>query len=325
MWTRRELKEAAKQRFRMNYRKCVLVALLLALLGGGAGIGSGGSYSGIRDAYTGNGLFNNHHSLYGFGGSDNGREDDAEDGWEDAEDGWEDDAEDNWEDDAEDSWGDAEDSWGDETGDYDVDLDTIFDGGAKNPAAAVAATAAVAAVVVLVILIVTVVVLVIVIPFSIFLVNPLEVGIKRFFVQNLKADANLREICYAFDHNYMNCVKILFFRDLYVFLWTLLFIIPGIIKAYEYRMVPYIIGENPQISKEEAFAQSDILMRGNKWNTLVLDLSFLGWYILNGMTLGILGIFYVNPYVNQTNAALYKKLKAMRIEEKQPINTDYYV
>ena len=153
---------------------------------------------------------------------------------------------------------------------------------------------------------------------SVFLINPLEVGTNRFFVQNLKLDANLREICFAFDHNYLNCVKILFFRDLYVFLWSLLFIIPGIIKAYEYRMVPYILGDNPNIDREEAFALSNMLMQGNKGKAFVLDLSFLGWYILNGLTLGILGIFYVNPYIKQTNAALYLKLKGLQTVEGQP-------
>ena len=290
MWTRRELKEAAKRRFRVNYWKCVLVALLMALLGGGAGFGSGGTYSGIRDVYTRNSLSD---SFGDFSGSYN-----------------------DW-DNAGDSWGDAEDSWDDE--EYDIDLDTLFDDIANSsPAETVITAAAIATVVVLIITIVFVVALIIVIPVSVFLINPLEVGTNRFFVQNLKLDANLREICFAFDHNYLNCVKILFFRDLYVFLWSLLFIIPGIIKAYEYRMVPYILGDNPKIDREEAFALSNMLMQGNKGKAFVLDLSFLGWYILNGLTLGILGIFYVNPYIKQTNAALYLKLKGLQTVEGQP-------
>lgn len=292
MWTRRELKEAAKRRFRVNYWKCVLVALLMALLGGGAGFGSGGTYSGIRDVYTRNSLSN---SFDDFSGSYND--------WDNAEDGWD----------------DAEDSWDDEEYDTDLDLDTLFDDIANSsPAETVITAAAIATVVVLIITIVFVVALIIVIPLSVFLINPLEVGTNRFFVQNLKFDANLREICFAFDHNYLNCVKILFFRDLYVFLWSLLFIIPGIIKAYEYRMVPYILGDNPNIDREEAFALSNMLMQGNKGKAFVLDLSFLGWYILNGLTLGVLGIFYVNPYVKQTNAALYLKLKGLQTVEGQP-------
>ena len=296
MWTRKELKETAKRRFRVNYWICVLVALLMALLGGGAGFGSGGTYSGVRDVFTRNSISNNFDN---FSGSYND--------WDDTEDGW---------DDTEDDWDDAGDSWDDEESDANLDtlLDDITNG---NPAETVITAAAVATVVVLIITIVFVVVLIIVIPLSVFLINPLEVGVNRFFVQNLKQDANLREICFAFDHNYLNCIKTLFFRDLFVFLWSLLLVIPGIIKAYEYRMIPYILGDNPNIDREEAFALSNMMMQGNKGKAFVLDLSFLGWYILNGMTLGILGIFYVNPYVNQTNAALYLKLKGLQTVEKQ--------
>ena len=98
-------------------------------------------------------------------------------------------------------------------------------------------------------------------------------------------------------------------------------LIPGIIKSYEYRMIPYILGETPNIPKEEAFALSRAMMTGNKWKAFVLDLSFLGWYILSGLTFGILGIFYVNPYVEQTSAALYQKLKSLRfVQTEQPVN-----
>ena len=58
------------------------------------------------------------------------------------------------------------------------------------------------------------------------------------------------------------------------------------------------------------------MMTGNKWSAFVLDLSFLGWHLLNVCTLGILGVFYVNPYVHQTDAALYQMLKTGRLEEQ---------
>jgi hypothetical protein len=91
-------------------------------------------------------------------------------------------------------------------------------------------------------------------------------------------------------------------------LWTLLFIIPGIVKAYEYRMIPYILAENPHMSRKEVFAASKSMMMGNKWKAFVLDLSFLGWHILSVFTVGILELFYVAPYVYATNAALYEAL-----------------
>ena len=92
-------------------------------------------------------------------------------------------------------------------------------------------------------------------------------------------------------------------------LWSLLLVVPGVIKSYEYRLVEYVMAENPGMAAMEAIARSKALMQGNKWNAFVLDLSFLGWNILNACTFGILGIFYVQPYQMLTNAALYEKLK----------------
>ena len=98
-------------------------------------------------------------------------------------------------------------------------------------------------------------------------------------------------------------------KDLFIWLWSLLFIIPGIIKAYEYRLVPYIISENPQMNYRDALAESKKLMAGNKWKSFVLDLSFIGWDLLAGLTLGVLDIFFVGPYKASTDAALYETLK----------------
>ena len=107
----------------------------------------------------------------------------------------------------------------------------------------------------------------------------------------------------------MNIVLTLFLRNLYTVLWTFLFIVPGIIKSYEYRMIPYILAENPDMDRREAFQLSKDMMQGEKWNAFVLDLSFIGWQILSGITLGIVGIFWTNPYVYATNAELYLELK----------------
>ena len=104
-------------------------------------------------------------------------------------------------------------------------------------------------------------------------------------------------------------MKILFFRDLYVILWSLLFLIPGIVKLYEYRMIPYLLAEHPEMSKEEAFAISKQMMMGEKGKAFLLDLSFIGWILLSIFTCGLLLIFYVEPYMFSTSAALYEVLK----------------
>jgi len=143
---------------------------------------------------------------------------------------------------------------------------------------------------------------------SAFLLNPLEVGTKRFFLANLHMPAEVREVAFGYDHCYRNIVKILFFRDLFLFLWGLLFVIPGVVKAYEYRMIPYLLAEHPEMTRQEVFAASKAMMRGQKWRAFILDLSFLGWEILSVFTLGLLEVFYVSPYRSMTNAALYEAL-----------------
>ena len=158
-------------------------------------------------------------------------------------------------------------------------------------------------------MVVLLVVMVIGFAFSAFLLNPLVVGAQRFFVVSHYQKAELGELGYAFSNSYMNVVKTMFLKALYVFLWSLLLVVPGIIKGYEYRMIPYILAENPGIDSKEAFAMSKQMMDGNKWNAFVLDLSFLGWIILSVFTCGILAIFYVNPYIYMTDAELYVALK----------------
>jgi uncharacterized membrane protein len=155
-----------------------------------------------------------------------------------------------------------------------------------------------------------------------FLFNPLEAGTARFFVRNLNDKAEIRELAYCYDHGYLNVVKTVFLRDLYIVLWGLLLIIPGIIKSYEYRMVNYILAENPEMNTKEVFAMSRDMMRGNKWRAFVLDLSFIGWHLLSLITIGLAGIFYVFPYKNMTNAALYEYLRYGRNEGDMVVWTE---
>ena len=161
------------------------------------------------------------------------------------------------------------------------------------------------------------IVFVIAIVVDIFVFNPLEIGTNRFFIKSFEEDAEFKELMFAYDNGYKNAVRIIFMRDLKIFLWSLLLIVPGIIKAYEYRMVAYLLAENPQLSEEEAFYLSKEMMEGNKWEAFVLDWSFFGWEILSGCTFGLLGIFYVQPYKCLTNAALYKELSTGYRQEPQ--------
>ena len=169
--------------------------------------------------------------------------------------------------------------------------------------------------------------------YSAFIYNPLGVGTSRFFFQSLNEKAEVKELAFAFDHNYKNVVKILFIRDIKILLWSLLFIIPGIIKGYEYYMMPYLLAENPNLTKDEAFRLSKQMMSGNKFETFVLELSFIWWDVLSAMTAGVVGIFYVQPYKNLTFAALYEELSAIngyparaaRVQsENSYVQSDYF-
>lgn len=144
--------------------------------------------------------------------------------------------------------------------------------------------------------------------FSIFVANPLIVGVHTFFLRNSSGEAQGFHLGDGFKYNYLNVAKTMFFQSLWIFLWTLLFIIPGVIKSYSYRLVPYIIAENPDMDTKEVLMRSEQLMRGNKWKSFIYDLSFIGWYILNIFTCGILGIFWVRPYKLACDAELYRLL-----------------
>lgn len=152
-----------------------------------------------------------------------------------------------------------------------------------------------------------------VVAFAIFaavaLVNPFSVGTYKYSLNALRGTGNISDLGSGFDTSYKRNVKVMFFYDLYSVLWTLLFIIPGLIKIYEYRMIPYILADNPEMDKKEVFELSKSMMKGNKWRAFVLDLSFILWDFLSGITLGLVGTFWVSPYKLLTNAALYDALK----------------
>lgn len=98
-------------------------------------------------------------------------------------------------------------------------------------------------------------------------------------------------------------------QQLYISLWTLLFIIPGIVKTYSYAMTYYILNDHPELSANEAITKSREMMDGHKWDLFVLQLSFLGWDLLGMLTFGILNVLYVNPYRQYAMAEFYNSIK----------------
>lgn len=143
----------------------------------------------------------------------------------------------------------------------------------------------------------------------IFLLKPLEIGCRKFFINVHDSVPPIGIIASPYSYSYFNQVKILFFRDLFLCLWTMLFVIPGIIKSYSYRMIPYILAEDPFADMASVFNASIEMMNGHKMEVFIYDLSFIGWYILGAFTCGIAGVFYVYPYKAIADAGLYLSLK----------------
>lgn len=96
--------------------------------------------------------------------------------------------------------------------------------------------------------------------------------------------------------------------SVFTFLWSLLLVIPGIIKAYAYSMSFYVLADNPELTASEALAKSQKIMNGHKMDLFILELSFIGWFFLVGLTFGLAAI-YVAPYMEATMANFYNSIK----------------
>lgn len=128
----------------------------------------------------------------------------------------------------------------------------------------------------------------------------------------IAADPNYRpSVKDLFDgfNNLWPFLKVTLLSALFIFLWSLLFIVPGIIKALAYAQAPYIIAENPNMPAMEALRISERMMNGRKWEYFVLNLSFIGWELLAIPTLGLLMI-WLEPYMQMTMINFYSDCKA---------------
>ena len=105
-----------------------------------------------------------------------------------------------------------------------------------------------------------------------------------------------------------------FLMELFVFLWSLLLIIPGIVKSFAYMMTPYILADCPNVQPRDAMRLSERMTKGYKMDLFVAGLSFLGWELLSVLTLGILEILFVGPYQSLTFGGIYRELKRNAIE-----------
>ncbi len=146
-----------------------------------------------------------------------------------------------------------------------------------------------------------------------FVIVPLSIGLIRFFQVSRSGKASFTELFVPFK-KVLRIAIIMAWLAIKVILWSLLLIVPGIIKAFEYSMVPYILAENPSIKSKRAFQISKAMTKGNKWHIFVLGLSFVLWMIGVVCTCGLLAI-YVSPYQQATFVEAYYKMKAKALAD----------
>lgn len=163
---------------------------------------------------------------------------------------------------------------------------------------------------------------------SIFVLIPLTIGMMRFFVQNRFGHTQYETVFSGFKYGYGNSVLTLFVTDLFIGLWSLLLIVPGIIKALQYSMVSFILSDNPNIDQSRARQISKAMTDGEKGNIFVLILSFIGWALIPAIVGGIFGYFnsligdmissigmiFLYPYIHATFTELYVFLRDRAIQ-----------
>lgn len=136
-------------------------------------------------------------------------------------------------------------------------------------------------------------------------------GVMDWFRRSIYGKVSLTEIFRPFGRGrFWSSLGTCALMWLYIFLWSLLFWVPGIVKVYSYSMTMYIKAENPNISPSRAIELSRIMTDGRKGDLFCLRLSFLGWLLLSAVTYNILGIVYVFPYFFAAQAFAYEEIKA---------------
>jgi uncharacterized membrane protein len=137
----------------------------------------------------------------------------------------------------------------------------------------------------------------------------LTYGLSNFFLTISRGDNPATEVLFSGFKRLLDTFLLYLLMAIFTILWTLLFIIPGIIAAFRYSQAYYILRDNPEISALEAISRSKALMVGHKWRLFVLGLTFIGWYLLTCCTLGI-GILWLTPYYYTAYAHFYNDLIA---------------
>ena len=148
---------------------------------------------------------------------------------------------------------------------------------------------------------------------TLIIIPVISVGFADFNYRVFKGEKpEIKHLFQGFSDQFGHLLGGYWYMALFTWLWSLLFVIPGIIKGIAYSMTPYILADQPEVSATDALKESMRLTDGHKWEIFVFDLSFLGWEILGVITLGLVWVFYAGPYYNVAKAGIYEALKQER-------------
>ena len=147
---------------------------------------------------------------------------------------------------------------------------------------------------------------------------PLGYGFYLMFLK-FDRDQTTDTVGSIFDgfKTYGRAIGVPLLMAVYIFLWTLLLIIPGIIKSYAYSQAYFLAKDHPDWSAEKCIHESRMMMQGHKWRLFVLDLSFIGWFLLGILSLGI-GFLWIEPFVYATHVKFYNELLREKNEQAAP-------
>jgi len=145
----------------------------------------------------------------------------------------------------------------------------------------------------------------------------LEIGYSKFNL-NLVDRSEKAEIgtMFGYFHFWKTAAIARLLQTLYILLWSLLLIIPGIMAAYSYSMTGYILAENPHMKAEEAIARSKQMMAGNRWRLFCLQFSFIGWSLLSSLLTFGIGELWLTPYRQTASAAFYREISGTEVREE---------
>lgn len=133
----------------------------------------------------------------------------------------------------------------------------------------------------------------------------IQLGYAQYLLKQQDREINdVKDLFSQFDRFGQGFLQMLL-RNLFTALWSLLFVIPGIIKSLSYAMAPFLMAEDTTLSARAAIQLSQEKMKGHKWELFCLGFSFIGWNLLSALTLGI-GSIFLNPYINAAYAAFYR-------------------